>query len=107
MMQANQSGNGKMPVAIISPIGNKMLSPGKKKPNRRPVSAKRMPQTMNTDAGPKSRTIVSIHSWACSKSVMFTRPQQDSNLRFRLRRAALYPLSYGGLGVLSKYMLFE
>ena len=25
------------------------------------------------------------------------RPRQDSNLRFRLRRAALYPLSYGGL----------
>ena len=24
------------------------------------------------------------------------RPRQDSNLRFRLRRAALYPLSYGG-----------
>ena len=23
-------------------------------------------------------------------------PRQDSNLRFRLRRAALYPLSYGG-----------
>ena len=25
-------------------------------------------------------------------------PRQDSNLRFRLRRAALYPLSYGGSG---------
>lgn len=25
-------------------------------------------------------------------------PRQDSNLRFRLRRAALYPLSYGGPG---------
>ena len=24
------------------------------------------------------------------------RPRQDSNLRFRLRRPALYPLSYGG-----------
>ncbi len=24
------------------------------------------------------------------------RPQQDSNLRTRLRRAVLYPLSYGG-----------
>ena len=23
-------------------------------------------------------------------------PRQDSNLRFRLRRPALYPLSYGG-----------
>jgi hypothetical protein len=26
------------------------------------------------------------------------RPRQESNLRFRLRRAALYPLSYGGKG---------
>ena len=26
------------------------------------------------------------------------RPRQDSNLRTRLRRAALYPLSYGGPG---------
>jgi hypothetical protein len=26
------------------------------------------------------------------------RPRQDSNLRTRLRRAALYPLSYGGWG---------
>jgi hypothetical protein len=25
------------------------------------------------------------------------RPRQDSNLRSRLRRAVLYPLSYGGL----------
>ena len=25
-------------------------------------------------------------------------PRQDSNLRFRLRRPALYPLSYGGNG---------
>ena len=25
------------------------------------------------------------------------RPQQDSNLRTRLRRPVLYPLSYGGL----------
>ena len=24
-------------------------------------------------------------------------PRQDSNLRFRLRRPALYPLSYGGM----------
>src|SRR3954447_10209237 len=26
-------------------------------------------------------------------------PRQDSNLRFRLRRATLYPLSYGGSGL--------
>jgi hypothetical protein len=26
------------------------------------------------------------------------RPRQDSNLRSRLRRAVLYPLSYGGSG---------
>jgi hypothetical protein len=26
----------------------------------------------------------------------FECPRQDSNLRFRLRRPALYPLSYGG-----------
>jgi hypothetical protein len=25
-------------------------------------------------------------------------PRQDSNLRTRLRRPALYPLSYGGVG---------
>ena len=29
-------------------------------------------------------------------------PRQDSNLRFRLRRAALYPLSYGGGSALSR-----
>ena len=28
--------------------------------------------------------------------VVFGRPQQDSNLRTRLRRPLLYPLSYGG-----------
>jgi hypothetical protein len=27
-------------------------------------------------------------------------PRQDSNLRFYLRRVALYPLSYGGLTAL-------
>lgn len=26
-------------------------------------------------------------------------PRQDSNLRSRLRRAVLYPLSYGGRGI--------
>ena len=30
------------------------------------------------------------------------RPRQDSNLRSRLRRAVLYPLSYGGLGVIGR-----
>ena len=29
---------------------------------------------------------------------MFARPRQDSNLRTRLRRPLLYPLSYGGSG---------
>lgn len=28
--------------------------------------------------------------------LMSRRPRQDSNLRSRLRRAVLYPLSYGG-----------
>ena len=28
--------------------------------------------------------------------VRYGRPRQDSNLRSRLRRAVLYPLSYGG-----------
>ena len=31
-----------------------------------------------------------------SDSVSYLRPRQDSNLRSRLRRAVLYPLSYGG-----------
>jgi hypothetical protein len=30
------------------------------------------------------------------------RPQQDSNLRTRLRRAVLYPLSYGGWRICSR-----
>jgi hypothetical protein len=39
--------------------------------------------------------------WSCiGAAISLTeetrRPRQDSNLRFRLRRAALYPLSYGG-----------
>jgi hypothetical protein len=29
-------------------------------------------------------------------------PRQDSNLRFYLRRVALYPLSYGGLMALGR-----
>jgi hypothetical protein len=33
-------------------------------------------------------------------AVLVRRPRQDSNLRTRLRRAVLYPLSYGGSGVL-------
>lgn len=32
----------------------------------------------------------------CLRLICFY-PQQDSNLRFCLRRATLYPLSYGGL----------
>ncbi len=28
-------------------------------------------------------------------------PRQDSNLRFYLRRVALYPLSYGGQGTVT------
>jgi hypothetical protein len=32
----------------------------------------------------------------CSKQCLDQRPQQDSNLRTRLRRPLLYPLSYGG-----------
>ena len=32
----------------------------------------------------------------CSKIALDLRPQQDSNLRTRLRRPLLYPLSYGG-----------
>jgi hypothetical protein len=31
-----------------------------------------------------------------SKYLIYLRPQQDSNLRTRLRRPLLYPLSYGG-----------
>jgi hypothetical protein len=31
-----------------------------------------------------------------SNSCFYQRPQQDSNLRTRLRRPLLYPLSYGG-----------
>src|SRR5216683_3582011 len=31
-----------------------------------------------------------------SKNSLYLRPQQDSNLRTRLRRPLLYPLSYGG-----------
>ena len=31
------------------------------------------------------------------------RPRQDSNLRTRLRRAVLYPLSYGGSGTEKEY----
>ncbi len=31
-----------------------------------------------------------------NRSVNDACPRQDSNLRFRLRRATLYPLSYGG-----------
>ena len=30
-------------------------------------------------------------------------PRQDSNLRFYLRRVALYPLSYGGLTALVEH----
>jgi hypothetical protein len=33
------------------------------------------------------------------------RPQQDSNLRTRLRRAVLYPLSYGGWRCLARKAL--
>lgn len=96
--QASQSGKSRMPVAIMRPIGKRMLSPGKKKPNSKPVSANRIPQTIRTESGPTSVTTDVIHSWALSSSVKFTCPQQESNLRFRLRRAALYPLSYGGQG---------
>jgi hypothetical protein len=32
----------------------------------------------------------------CSKLICVVCPRQDSNLRTRLRRAVLYPLSYGG-----------
>ncbi len=34
------------------------------------------------------RTVVALQAWC---------PRQDSNLRSRLRRAVLYPLSYGGM----------
>src|SRR6516162_8642732 len=39
------------------------------------------------------RAVSALISFAFSKM----RPQQDSNLRTRLRRPLLYPLSYGGL----------
>ena len=37
--------------------------------------------------------------WPCRHHPTNVRPRQDSNLRSRLRRAVLYPLSYGGPGV--------
>ena len=36
------------------------------------------------------------HLLTVSRDITFVRPRQDSNLRHRLRRAVLYPLSYGG-----------
>src|SRR5215469_6134853 len=50
------------------------------------------------------RTFLSAHAWELRRLVdlLFRlhirkmRPQQDSNLRTRLRRPLLYPLSYGG-----------
>jgi hypothetical protein len=45
----------------------------------RPPGPRRMGNTLPTHPG--------LSSW---------RPRQDSNLRSRLRRAVLYPLSYGG-----------
>lgn len=38
--------------------------------------------------------------WTCTPRIVARRcPRQDSNLRTRLRRAVLYPLSYGGSAV--------
>jgi hypothetical protein len=34
----------------------------------------------------------------CGETIAGWCPRQDSNLRTRLRRAVLYPLSYGGSG---------
>ena len=36
------------------------------------------------------------HILAGQSPIRYWRPRQDSNLRPRLRRAVLYPLSYGG-----------
>ena len=47
-------------------------------------------ETGPADDGGANKTI--MHSYGLC-------PRQDSNLRHRLRRAVLYPLSYGGSGL--------
>ena len=45
---------------------------------------------------PQYPEITSVEASGSSSNAGSKRPQQDSNLRTRLRRPVLYPLSYGG-----------
>ena len=45
---------------------------------------------------PSRRTGKEVDEYRFEKYYLDLRPQQDSNLRTRLRRPLLYPLSYGG-----------
>ena len=48
------------------------------------------------EAAGNTDTQVTADKAAAIGSHVLGRPRQDSNLRTRLRRAVLYPLSYGG-----------
>ncbi len=97
--QASQIGDAIVPLPINKPTVNSRESPGRKKPRSKPVSAITIRAAITKAQDPKDSRSAS----GCRMSFIFTRPQQESNLRPRLRRAVLYPLSYGGSKIYPDY----
>ena len=92
--------NARNPVAKVLPNAEVVdLATYKARPKTAgtPANNDGAPGRTPSGAGRPPPRILNAGGVARKAVVLMMRPRQDSNLRSRLRRAVLYPLSYGGL----------